>query len=194
MKILILFAHPALQKSKVNQQLIKSAYDTNGVQVNDLYERYPDFNIDIKAEQNLLIEHDVIVFQHPFYWYSSPAILKEWQDLVLEHNFAYGEKGKALTGKYLCSVISTGGNKASYQSDGYNRFQMMELLAPFRQTAFLCGMTYLPPFLVQGTHALTNGTEIRAYGEQYKKLLENLRDEKINFDDIRDLDSINSIL
>ena len=61
-----------------------------GVRLHDLYEAYPDFLIDVEAEQALLLEHDVIVFQHPVYWYSSPAILKEWQDLVLEHGFAYG--------------------------------------------------------------------------------------------------------
>jgi glutathione-regulated potassium-efflux system ancillary protein KefG len=36
---------------------------------------------------------------HLLYWYSTPAILKEWQDLVLEHVFAYGHEGTKLHGK-----------------------------------------------------------------------------------------------
>lgn len=194
MKILIQFAHPALQKSRVNRLLVQVAHETDGVFVNDLYERYPDFNIDVKREQQLLIDHDLVVFQHPFYWYSSPAILKEWQDLVLEHDFAYGARGKALTGKYLCSVISTGGPAAAYQPDGYNHFRIMDLLAPFRQTAFLCGMTYLPPFLVQGTHALSEKDEIPLFAEQYQQLLEQLRDNRIDLDRALELESLNLIL
>jgi len=46
----------------------------------------------------------MIVFHHPFYWYSSPAILKEWQDLVLEYGFAYGHEGTALRGKKSLSA------------------------------------------------------------------------------------------
>ncbi len=90
-QILILFAHPALEKSRVNRQLIRSIHGLDGVTIHDLYETYPDFNIQVKAEQDLLLAHDIIVFHHPFYWYSSPALLKEWQDLVLEYGFAYGE-------------------------------------------------------------------------------------------------------
>jgi hypothetical protein len=66
------------------------------VDISDLYEEYPDFYINVKREQQLLIEHDIIVFQHPFYWYSSPAILKQWEDLVLEFGFAYGPGGTKL--------------------------------------------------------------------------------------------------
>ena len=193
MKILIQFAHPALQKSRVNRLLVQAACETEDVFVNDLYERYPDFNIDVKREQQLLLDHDLVVFQHPFYWYSSPAILKEWQDLVLEHNFAYGRHGKALSGKYLCSVISTGGPREAYQVDGYNRFSIMDLLAPFRQTAFLCGMIYLPPFLVQGTHALSEDVDIPLYAAEYRQLLEKMRDNKINLNEVLELESLNSV-
>ncbi len=194
MKILIEFAHPALQKSKVHKQLIHAAKKTVGILVNDLYEEYPDFNIDIKREQQLLLDHDLIIFQHPFYWYSSPSLLKEWQDLVLEHNFAYGSKGNALKGKYLFSAISSGGNSSSYQPDGYNRFRIKDLLTPFDQTAFLCGMKYLPPFLVQGTHSLSETKDIPIFAEQYKSLLEKFRDDKINTKNIFQFESLNLLI
>jgi glutathione-regulated potassium-efflux system ancillary protein KefG len=70
-KILVIFAHPAIHKSRIHRRLIDSLKNLNGITVNNLYENYPDFYIDIIKEQQLLIEHDIIVLQHPFYWYSS---------------------------------------------------------------------------------------------------------------------------
>ena len=77
-RVLIQFAHPALQKSRVNRRLIAAVSNLENVTVNDLYEEYPDFSVNVKREQDLLRSHDIVVFQHPFYWYSSPALLKEW--------------------------------------------------------------------------------------------------------------------
>ena len=81
-RLLLLFAHPAVHKSRVNHLLLSHVQSLPGITVNDLYEAYPRFLINVAREQALLLEHDVIIFQHPFYWYSSPAILKQWQDLV----------------------------------------------------------------------------------------------------------------
>lgn len=121
-RVLLLFAHPALEKSRVNRVLLEAARSVNGVTVNDLYEIYPDFHIDVEREQALLLEHEIVVFQHPLLWYSTPSLLKEWQDLVLQHGWAYGSEGSALAGKRLVSVISTGGKEESYREGGYNRF------------------------------------------------------------------------
>jgi glutathione-regulated potassium-efflux system ancillary protein KefG len=143
------------------------------VTFHDLYEAYPDLGIDAKREQRLLEEHDLVVFQFPFYWYSTPAILKEWQDLVLEHGWAYGSRGTALRGKKLLCAISTGGREAAYHRDGFNRFTIRELLAPVEQTAFLCGMEFLEPFVVHGTHAMTVDA-IAARAEAYRRRLEEM--------------------
>lgn len=147
----------------------------DGVTFHDLYERYYDFQLDVAYEQQLLAAHDLIVFQHPLYWYSSPAILKEWQDLVLEYGFAYGERGTALHGKRLLSVLSAGGPQDAYTKEGYNRFTLRELLTPFEQTARLCGMEYLPPFVVHNSRALADD-EINRHAAEYRRLLETLRD------------------
>ena len=98
-KILVLFAHPALQRSLVNKELIKTFENLEYLTFHDLYEAYPQMDIDIEFEQNLLENDDIVVFMFPFYWYSTPAILKEWQDIVLEHDWAYGSKGNQLKGK-----------------------------------------------------------------------------------------------
>ena len=98
-RILVLFAHPVQHKSRVNKELVSAIQGIEGITFHNLYEDYPDFHIDVKREQELLLSHDIFVWQHPFYWYSAPAMLKEWIDLVLEHGFAYGRTGKALEGK-----------------------------------------------------------------------------------------------
>ncbi len=154
-----------------------------GVTVNNLYENYPDFFIKVKKEQNLLVEHDIIIWHHPFYWYSAPAIIKEWMDLVLEHGFAYGMEGKALEGKMAFSVISTGGKKEVYCKEGRNHFTINQFLAPFNQAANLCGMTYLPPFVVHGSHTISD-EEIDKFTQVYHDLIVLLRDEKINFSEL----------
>ncbi|GAB1450297.1 NAD(P)H-dependent oxidoreductase [Draconibacterium sp.] len=192
-KILIIFAHPAIQKSRIHKRLTDSLRNLYGITVNNLYENYPDFYIDIVAEQQLLIEHDIIVWQHPFYWYSSPAILKEWMDLVLQHGFAYGLKGSNLAGKQVFSIISTGGNKEVYCKEGRNHFTINEFLIPFKQSANLCGMDYLPPFVIYGSHTLNN-VEIEKINIKYKKLLTDLRDEKWGNDRIESANYFNDIL
>ncbi|MFH2008485.1 MAG: NAD(P)H-dependent oxidoreductase [bacterium] len=180
-KILVLFAHPAIHKSRVNRRLAHAARQVEGVTFHDLYEAYHDLHIDVKEEQRLLEAHDVVVLQHPFFWYSTPAILKEWQDLVLEHGWAYGHAGTALHGKLLLNAITTGGPEQAYRKGGHNRFTMRELLAPLEQTAILCGMTFLPPFVVHGTHLLeAPGIELAA--EEYRRLLEGFRDRRIDLE------------
>ena len=179
-RVLILFAHPVLERSRVNRRLLEAVTGLEGVTVHDLYEEYPTLAIDVEREQALLLEHDVIVFQHPFYWYSVPAILKEWQDLVLEHGWAYGKGGDHLRGKITLNVISTGGPEAAYHKDGYNRFTMRELLAPWDQTAHLCGMTFLAPFAVHAALRVASDADVATSKVGYRTLVEALRDERID--------------
>ena len=131
---------------------------------------YPDFDIDVDKEQALVTKHDIVVMQHPFYWYSCPAILKQWQDLVLEHGWAYGRGGNQLSGKAVFNAITAGGREEVYHSTGYNRFTIRELLSPFDQMANLCKMAYLPPFVIHDTHRL-NDHQIELYAIQYRQIL-----------------------
>jgi glutathione-regulated potassium-efflux system ancillary protein KefG len=181
-RILILFAHPVLERSRVNRRLLATARDISGVTIHDLYEAYPTLDIDAKREQKLLIDHDVIVFQHPFYWYSTPAILKEWQDLVLEHGWAYGHGGTALRGKITLNAITTGGPESAYHRGGYNRFTIRELLAPWDQTAHLCGMRFLAPFTVHAALKVIGDPDLEVQRTGYRTLIEALRDDRIDVD------------
>ena len=192
--ILVLFAHPAYQKSRANHSLLQAARGLDGLTLHDLYEQYPDFNIDTAREKELLLAHDLIVMQHPFYWYSSPALLKEWLDLVLEYGFAYGPEGTALHGKWLLSAITTGGSRGAYRSEGYNRFTIRQFLAPFEQTAHLCGMRYLPPFVAHGMHRRPEAEELAEHAALYRRALEALRDGHLDGDALDDSYYLNDIL
>lgn len=172
-RVLILFAHPALHRSRMNLAMMEAVRDLEGVTFHDLYEVYPDLHIDVATEQELLLKHDVIVWQHPFYWYSAPALLKEWLDVVLEYGFAYGDDGRALHGKKVMSALTTGGPALAYQADGYNRFTMRELLAPFDQTAHLCGMEYLEPFILHGVNLL-KPSEVETAAASYRQRIQQL--------------------
>jgi glutathione-regulated potassium-efflux system ancillary protein KefG len=192
-KILIILAHPATHKSRINQELIHKVENLDRVTVNDLYNNYPDFFINVKREQQMLEEHDIIVWHHPLYWYSSPAILKEWLDLVLEHGFAYGKKGTALHGKKVFNAISTGGSADVYSETGRNRYTIPQFLIPFHQTALLCGMHYLPPFVVHGAHLL-NQRGIDFYAQKYEKVITGLRDGKFSDKKLSNATYLNDLL
>jgi glutathione-regulated potassium-efflux system ancillary protein KefG len=181
-RVLVLFAHPVLERSRVNRRLVDAIRDLEGVTIRDLYEEYPTLTIDVAREQELLLASDVIVFQHPFYWYSCPAILKEWQDLVLEHGWAYGAGGTQLRGKITLNVITTGGPQSAYQQGGYNRFSIRELLAPWDQTAHLCGMRFLAPFAVHSALRVQRDEDVAASRDAYRRLVEALRDDRVDLD------------
>ena len=163
LKILIIFAHPDPQESVANHALLNEVKHLSHITVHDLYATYPDFFIDEVAEQALVITHDVIIFQHPLYMYSCPALLKEWLDRVLSKGFAHGE-GTATNGKYWRSVITTGGAAEAYSADGYNRCSIDDILKPFELCADLCRMQWLPPLVMHW--ARRNPTIERQYYAQ----------------------------
>lgn len=175
-KILILFSHPKFEKSRANKILVDQIKDKEGVTFHDLYELYPDFHIDVTKEKELLSKHDVIIWHHPFYWYSCPPLMKQWIDMVLEFGWAYGPEANALQNKTCLNVITTGGSRDLYCSKGTNSFTINQFLRPFEQTANLCGMNYLPPFAVMGTHNL-NDDSLAEYAIKYSNLIEVLQQD-----------------
>lgn len=168
--ILILFAHPRYEKSRVNKALLEVLHGQDGITVHDLYEIYPDFNVDTAREQELLLAHQIIVWHYPLFQYGPPAMVKQWMDLVLEHGWAHGAGGNHLEDKQIFATITSGGSRESYSHSGFNRHTIPELLFPLKQTAHLCRMTWLPPYVVQGTYRLTDGM-LADYGEQYRQVL-----------------------
>lgn len=181
MKTLILFAHPRLERSKFNQAMLKRIPNHADLSFVDLYETYPDFNIDVEKEKQRLVNHDLIIWHHPIYWYSCPPLLKQWIDMVLEFQWAYGPGGTALNGKLVFNCVTTGGAADAYQHDGRNRFTLREFLAPFDQTVFLCKMKYQPPFAIMGTHRLSE-QDTKSALDQYERLLKAILEDRIDWE------------
>ncbi|WP_194774613.1 glutathione-regulated potassium-efflux system oxidoreductase KefF [Pararhodonellum marinum] len=174
-QILIILAHPKFEHSVVNRALIDAVKNLEGVRIQDLYELYPDFNIDVQREQELLFGSEVLVWHHPLYWYSAPPLLKQWIDLVLEFGWAYGPRGIYLSNKLVLSAVTSGGPQESYSAHGKHGHTFGDFLLPFAQTAKLCRMQYLPFFHVGGTHKI-NAKELDEAASQYRNLLIALRD------------------
>ena len=153
-EVLVLAAHPQLEASRVNRALLHAVAAARGARIalRDLYALYPDYLIDIDAEQAALAAARLVVWQHPIHWYSMPPLMKLWIDEVLGFGWAYGPGGTALAGKDLWLVASTGGPQASYHPASYNRYFFDAFLPPYEQTARLCGMRFVPPLVLHGAH------------------------------------------
>ena len=166
MQTLVTVVHPRFRSSRVNAALAAAAERTRDVTVRYLYDLYPEGRIDVAAEQAALTAVDRIVLQFPMYWYSSPALLKQWQDDVLTYGWAYGSTGRALAGKELLVAVSTG-------ADSYGRgdsYSVNELLLPFQATADLCHLTYLEPFATTGALSIPDEA-LAARAREYATVL-----------------------
>jgi putative NADPH-quinone reductase len=152
MKTLVIVVHPELDASRINRAWMKRLTDLRSpdVTVHDLYARYRDRPIDVAHEQALLEAHDRVIFQFPFYWYSSPPLLKAWIDAVFEYGWAYGHGGHALEGKEMGIALSTWTGESSYQHSGSVMHTIEELTWPFEATVRRVGATWLPPFVLNG--------------------------------------------
>ena len=155
-EVLVIVAHPTLERSRANQRLLAAARAQPGVQVHDLYARYPDYLIDVPAEQAALRSAKLVVWQHPIHWYGMTPLMKLYLDEVLAFNWAYGPQGTALRGKDLWLVATTGGPEDSYQPSSYNRYFFDAFFPPYEQTAALCGMRFLTPKLLHGAHQVSD--------------------------------------
>jgi glutathione-regulated potassium-efflux system ancillary protein KefG len=183
-RVLVLFAHPAFQHSLVHRRLVPAVRSLSGVTFHDLYEAYPDFDVDVKREQALLSEHDVYVLEHPFFWYGVPPLVKQWMDLVLEHGWAFGRGGNALEGKLMFSALSTGGSEQNYAHDARDQLSIREFLAPIEHSMRFCGIEYLPPFVVHGTFSIRD-TELARAAADYASIVAALRDGRLDLDAAR---------
>ncbi|WP_315792370.1 NAD(P)H-dependent oxidoreductase [Paenibacillus sp. BIC5C1] len=155
MKTLVLVFHPNLSDSRLNRRWAKEMDKQTDVTVHRVYEAYPNEEIDVVAEQKLLEMHDRIVLQFPFYWYSTPSLLKKWQDTVLTYGWAYGSTGNKLHGKELLLAVSIGAPESSYTLDGAFSYTLAELLRPFQATSNMIGTRYLTPYAAYGVMQLS---------------------------------------
>ena len=161
--ICVVFAHPYPSRSRANRVLRRSLPVLPEIEVRPLYDLYPDFDIDVAAEQAALARASLVVWMHPTYWYSVPGLLKHWFDQVLAHGWAYGDGGRALHGKHCLWVTTTGGDGAEYSSAGMHERPFASFVPPVEETARFCGMHWEEPFVVHGAHLLDE-TQLAARG------------------------------
>jgi len=160
--ILILAAHPDLAQSRVTHALLAATRaavppgDGARIEIRDLYRLYPDYALDVQAEQQALDAAQLIVLLHPLHWYGMPGLQKLWLDEVLRFGWAYGPGGQALQGKDLWLVTSTGGSAESYSAAGHNEHAIEQFLLPYSQSAKLCGLRFLPPLLLHSAHRIAD--------------------------------------
>ncbi|RXJ86500.1 NAD(P)H-dependent oxidoreductase [Arcobacter sp. CECT 8985] len=171
-KVLINLVHPNMKESKINKQLLSEATKLDNVTINNLYEKYPDFKIDFEREQKLLIEHDVIIFQFPMYWLSSPALLKEWFDVTLTYGFAYGTEYN-LKNKDFVVATTTGSSSKEFASTGNNEYEVAEFLRPFEGTAKYIQMKYKKEFVCYESFVISD-EELDKRAKEYKQYIEEL--------------------
>jgi putative NADPH-quinone reductase len=168
--ILVIYAHPAPQRSPVNRRLAQAARTLSGVHVRDLYELYPDFDIDGDAERALLAAAHLVVFLHPFRWYGMPSMAKEWMEVVLQPGWAYGKGECALAGKAYWLVTTTGSGLDAYRPGGLHGRPFGDFLAPFEQTAALCGMDWIAPLVLHGAAHATPAV-VDAHVHEFRRRL-----------------------
>ena len=170
--ILVIVAHPQMQHARVNRALMEAAARARPghIEVLDLYALYPDYFIDVAAEQARLARARLVVWQHPVHWYGMPPLMKLWLDEVFGFGWAYGPGGTQLRGKDLWLVLSTGGPEDSYRPGGYNRHFFDAFLPPYEQTAALCGMRLLPPLVLHGAHRVSD-TQLAEHVAVYRDRL-----------------------
>lgn len=181
-RLLVYYAHPGHRTSRVNRPMAEAARRIDGITFVDLYRAYPRHHINVPLEQERILEADIILFQFPVFWYSSPSIVKEWQDLVLKHGFAYGAGGDMLAGKRMMLAVTTAGPEDAYTPEGYQHFPLRTFLTPFEQTARLCQMTFSAPYVLYSALKADEAREIKAHVAGYIQLLEALRDGTFDFD------------
>jgi glutathione-regulated potassium-efflux system ancillary protein KefF len=172
--VVLIFAHPYPDRSIANRRLIEAVDHIAGVNVRSLYDLYPTFDIDVSRERAALQQAEVVVLQHPMYWYSVPSLLKHWFDKVLGRGFAYGPGGKALWGKRCLWVVTTGGEEQAFGAHGMHGRPFREFAPVVEQTALFCGMSWEEPLVVYGAHRVADeelALAARAYRERLEQLV-----------------------
>lgn len=189
-RLLVYHAHPAPHHSRANKAMIRALRDVSGVTRVDLYAEYPRFDIDADTEQARLLDHDVILFQFPLFWYSTPSILKEWFDIVLEHGFAYGAGGTALEGKQMMLALTAAGAEDAYSAQGYQNFPLRSFLTPMEQTARLCKMQFESPYVLYSALKAAEQDDLTQHADGYRHLVTSIRDDAYDFSAARQLDVV----
>lgn len=175
--LLVVSGHVDLAHSVANRTILEGLKkEFPEAEFDNLAELYPDYKIDVKAEQEKLAKADVIVLQFPFFWYNCPSIMRKWFEDVLTHGFAYGSNGKALEGKKLLVSLTLGAPVDMYQHDASQNFEISEFMPSFIQMANLCSMQW-SGFVCSGGYQFTaeEAKKIDMANKHVKELVDTIK-------------------
>lgn len=142
---------------------IAEEYKQAGFELRNLEELYPAGNFDIAAEQAALESADVVILQHPIFWFNMPPTLKCWMDEVWTYGWACGSEGDKLAGKKLLHAYTAGSARDKYTDE-----EIKGLSAPLRGSAAYVGMEFLEPMGIFGQNAMANpnaAADARAFAQ-----------------------------
>ncbi len=167
MSKLVIVTHPNISQSLINRSWMEEVAALESVTVHSIYEKYPDLNFDIEAEQALLEQYDEIVFQFPIHWFNVPYALKKYIDEVFAYGWAFGPGGDKMKGKKIRMAASTGGNKEAYEGG----ISLDDLLKPMTVTFGFCGCEVLPTHRIYGASHGLEAEVIKANAQEYSAVL-----------------------
>jgi glutathione-regulated potassium-efflux system ancillary protein KefF len=152
LRALVVFADPSLHRSRISRRVADACASLPGVRVQDLYQLYPDFYIDVRRERALLKGAPLVVFVFQLHWYAMPALLKEWFESVVKPEWAQREP-RRLQGKTAFAAVACASLETDYRPGGLHGRPLADFLAPLEQSVKACGMAWMDPHVFYGADA-----------------------------------------
>lgn len=141
--VLIVSGHTNLNDSVANKTILEELNKKlPEAEIDYLDKLYPDYIINVEAEQEKLMKADVIVLQFPVFWYGMPSLMNKWMEDAFQHGFSHGSTGDKLKGKKLIASFTTGAPEALYHKDAAMGYEIEEFLPPIKAMCALCGMKF----------------------------------------------------
>lgn len=166
---LMILAHPAIEKSIGNKIISNNLSNKPHIEVRHIDKLYPNFEIDVAAEQKALLNADTIIFQFPLFWYNMPAILKHWIDKVFLYGFAFGKESQ-LSNKKVIVSFTIGSPIKDYPNEVIHKITF-----PFQGLASYCKMEYAGELFCNDINGYSEAAKIKAIdiaNNHSQKLLE----------------------
>ncbi|EJW16036.1 NAD(P)H-dependent oxidoreductase [Paenibacillus alvei] len=176
MKTLVIVTHPNLETSVVNKRLAEELKKhPDKYTVHELYKAYPDGNIDVQQEQQLIESHGNLVLQFPIYWFNCPPLLKKWLDEVFTYGWAYGSNGgDKLKNRKAALAVSAGIKKEDIEDEGKYRYSLAQILSPFEMSFQYCKADYRSFYAFYGAENDPSESKLEQSALEYVNFIDNL--------------------